>query len=107
LLDSVNNGRVTSGLKSGFDNLDAILHGFKPGELTCIAGRPGTGKTAIALNLTLNIAKYLKARNDKKAEGEKKEAIIFFSIEMRNFELFNRMVMCESGEKISTFSKNN
>lgn len=41
---------------TGFTNFDNIVKGFKPGELILIAGRPSMGKTAIALNMALNMA---------------------------------------------------
>lgn len=41
--------RVT-GLASGFFMFDDLLHGFRPGEQTILAARPGAGKTAMLLN---------------------------------------------------------
>lgn len=45
------------GLLTGYQRLDELLGGLKKGELFILAGRPGTGKTAFALNVALNIAK--------------------------------------------------
>lgn len=61
-------------------NLDKILHGLRPGEMTVIGGRPGAGKTAIAINLALEIAM------------EQKKGIGFFSLEMSKRQLINRML---------------
>jgi len=38
-------------IPTGFANIDAIIKGFKKGELIVLAGRPGTGKSALALNI--------------------------------------------------------
>ncbi len=45
------------GLKSGFTKFDEMTLGFHPGELTILAARPSVGKTALALNIAVNIAK--------------------------------------------------
>jgi replicative DNA helicase len=39
------------GLSSGFKDLDSLLSGFQPGQLILIAGRPGSGKTTLAMNI--------------------------------------------------------
>ena len=41
---------------SGFTELDELLGGFRKGELTIIAGRPGIGKTALCWSMGANIA---------------------------------------------------
>lgn len=61
-------------------NLDKILHGLYPGEMTVIGGRPGSGKTAFALNLALDLGM------------EKKKPIGIFSLEMSKQSLVNRML---------------
>lgn len=39
------------GLSTGFDALDARTGGLRGGDLVIVAGRPGTGKTTLALNM--------------------------------------------------------
>lgn len=46
------------GVPSGFTKLDRVTGGFKAKELTIIAGRPGMGKTAIALQIAKNASIY-------------------------------------------------
>lgn len=48
------------GVMSGFDELDSILHGFQPGELTVIAARPSLGKTSIMLDMSLCTSQSVK-----------------------------------------------
>jgi replicative DNA helicase len=42
---------------TGFRALDDRIGGFRPGELTILAGRPSMGKSALMLGMALNIAK--------------------------------------------------
>jgi len=44
-------------IKTGFRAIDKIIHGFNPGELTILAGRPSMGKSSLMLGFGLNIAK--------------------------------------------------
>ena len=44
-------GGALPGIVSGFKSIDALLGSFKTGCFYVVAGRPGTGKTAIALNI--------------------------------------------------------
>ena len=44
------------GLPTGYDYLDKMCCGLKPGELVLIAGRPGTGKTSLAFNILETVA---------------------------------------------------
>ena len=66
------------GLATGLACLDALLGGMFPGELIILAGRPATGKTALALN----IADY---------HANKGQAVAFFSYEMTSSELVMRV----------------
>lgn len=45
---------VTDGLLTGFCDLDRMCGGLKPGEMTVIAGFPGSGKTSFAMNIGEN-----------------------------------------------------
>ena len=80
-----NRGDVT-GLATGFSNVDRITSGFQPEELIILAARPSMGKSALALNFALNIAKRNK-------NGQATVAV--FSPEMSNDQLVSRMVSLE------------
>lgn len=43
-------------LYTGFFKLDTLTDGLHENELTCIGARPGTGKTAFALQIAMNVA---------------------------------------------------
>ena len=44
------------GLSTGFDDVDRLITGLRPGEMIVIAARPSIGKTALALNMAASIA---------------------------------------------------
>lgn len=46
----------SSGLATGFDDLDEITLGLHPTDLVIIAGRPGSGKSSLAMNIVENVA---------------------------------------------------
>ncbi|GAK73841.1 replicative DNA helicase ['Chrysanthemum coronarium' phytoplasma] len=77
------------GVKTGFNNIDDIIGGFKPGQLNILAARTGMGKTAFMLNLAVNIAKVFQ-------NIPKKNNILIFSLEMISEELIKRLISCES-----------
>jgi replicative DNA helicase len=71
------------GLPSGFSDLDAMTRGFHPGNLVVIAGRPGMGKTSLALN----IAEHAAIRENR--------PVGLFSLEMSQEELALRILSSE------------
>ena len=53
------NHSIFQGVRTGFNRLDWILGGMKPGKLYILAGRPRMGKTALAKN----IAEYVSIKS--------------------------------------------
>lgn len=49
-------GADAPALRTGIGKLDALIVGLRSGELTILAARPGVGKTALALQIALEIA---------------------------------------------------
>lgn len=45
------------GLSTGFPSLDRVLRGLRSGQYCIMAGRPGFGKTTLALNILLAVAR--------------------------------------------------
>lgn len=74
-------GAAFQGLSTGFMAVDNILSGMHDSNLLILAARPGTGKTALALN----IAHFLAVKQKKK--------VAFFSLEMSKEELVDRMLV--------------
>ena len=73
-----------SGLSSGFYDLDSFTQGFQKSDLIVIAGRPSMGKTALSLNICLNIIKNLNL------------PVLFFSLEMSKEQLTYRLLTHET-----------
>ena len=73
-----------AGLSSGFHDLDLLTQGFQKSDLIIIAGRPSMGKTALGLNIALNIIK------------ESKLPILFFSLEMSKEQIMYRLLSIET-----------
>ena len=72
------------GLASGFYDLDSLTQGFQKSDLIIVAGRPSIGKTALGLNIALNIIKNSKL------------PILFFSLEMSKEQIMYRLLSIES-----------
>src|SRR3989338_2466359 len=72
------------GVATGFKDLDNALAGMQDSNLLILAARPGTGKTALALN----IAQYVTT--------VQKKAVGIFSLEMSNDELVNRLLVAQA-----------
>ena len=91
LQQSAQNAGGLTGIPSGYTKLDDITSGWQKSDLVIIAGRPAMGKTSFALSIAKNIA------------VDYNEPIAFFSLEMNNVQLVNRLMsnVCEiSGSKI-------
>jgi replicative DNA helicase len=73
-----------TGLPTGYAKLDQMTAGLKGGELIIVAGRPGMGKTALALNIGLHASQ---------ARGA---PVAIFSLEMRKEELARRLLCSEA-----------
>ena len=73
-----------TGLTSGFADIDAMTTGFQPGNFIIVAARPGMGKSSFALNMAVAAAR------------EAGEPIAFFSLEMSNNELIQRLICSEA-----------
>jgi replicative DNA helicase len=75
---------VTHGLSTGFENLDRMFDGgYSKSTLNTLAAMTGYGKTALALNIALNVV-----LNSKHA--------LFFSLEMDESELVQRVLSMET-----------
>lgn len=83
-----------TGLKTAYTDLDHTLHGFQRGDLIILAARPAMGKTAVALNLAVNVAMCNPGG-----------AVAIFSLEMAAEQLAMRMLSSRSrveGDKLKT-----
>ena len=70
------------GTTTGFKDLDSKLQGMHNGDLIVVAGRPGMGKSSLAMNLAENVL------FDKESLG----GVLIFSLEMSAESLTTRML---------------
>jgi replicative DNA helicase len=85
----------TTGIPTGFTELDRMTAGFQPNDLIIVAARPSVGKTAFALNIAQNVA----TKTD--------ENVAIFSLEMGADQLVMRMLCAEgniNAQKLRTGS---
>jgi replicative DNA helicase len=73
------------GVLTGLKDVDKLLGGMQKSDLLIIAGRPGSGKTGFLLTA----AKYAAQTN--------KKHVAFFSLEMSNEQLVQRLIAQETG----------
>jgi|TARA_R110000751_G_scaffold252195_1_gene351935 replicative DNA helicase len=66
-------------VQTGIDRIDRAIVGFTKGEISIIAGRPGNGKSTLALNIAKNMI-----LDDKK--------VLFISREMPRVELVKKLL---------------
>lgn len=74
------------GIPTGFADLDKLLAGLQRSDLMVIAARPSMGKTALMLNIALNVATKAK-------QG----GVLIFSLEMSKEQLVDRLLAAEAG----------
>ncbi len=73
------------GVPTGLIDLDRILGGLQKSDLLIIAGRPGMGKSGFLLGVAKNAAQ------------KHKKHVAYFSLEMSNEQLVQRLISQETG----------
>ena len=81
-----------TGLSTGFQSIDSLLHGLRGGTVTVLAGRPSMGKSTLALNIANNIS------NTK--------TVLFYSLEMTQEQLMMKIVASETDINLNKVDKN-
>ncbi len=85
LSELAESGSDISGISTGLRDLDKFISGLNKSDLMLLAARPGMGKTSLALNIALNVAKKYPKRT-----------VAFFSLEMSKTQLVTRLLSNES-----------
>ena len=83
-IDYIRKNKTVLGIGTGFPSIDRVMSGLQNTDLITIAGRPGSGKTAIGLNFARNMI-------------HQNRRIGFFSLEMSREQLSLRLASMESG----------
>jgi replicative DNA helicase len=87
-----NRGGDVSGISSGFHDLDHKLGGLHASDLLILAGRPSMGKTALALNIALHVARAKQKAAEANEEHHSGGVVGFFSLEMSAEQLATRLL---------------
>lgn len=77
-------GKRPAGLPVRFAAIDAMTTGFKNKDLIILAARPSMGKTSLALNFAVNVAK-----------PPRRIPVLIFSLEMDDEQIGDRLVISE------------
>lgn len=83
LIESYQKGEVI-GVPTGLRDLDTLTSGFQKTDLIILAGRPGMGKTAVALTMLANAA------------IDYRRTVAFFSLEMGREQLVQRILCSQA-----------
>ncbi|MBW8880671.1 MAG: AAA family ATPase, partial [Asticcacaulis sp.] len=88
-----------AGISTGLIDLDRQIGGLHKSDLVILAGRPSMGKTALAVNIAVNIAKAYAY--EPQPDGTRKTArggvVAFYSLEMSADQLATRILSDASG----------
>jgi len=82
-------GALVTGVPTGFADLDQITAGFQNSDLIIVAGRPGAGKSAVALNFAENAA--------IPTGKHERVPVAVFSLEMSKEQLAQRLLCSQGG----------
>jgi replicative DNA helicase len=78
-------GQASTGVATGFCELDNLLQGLQPSDLVVVAGRPGMGKTSFLLSVTRHTASV------------QQKNVLVFTLETSREQLSLRLLAQETG----------
>lgn len=88
ITEEIQDAKTGTKIKLGFPKLDLMMGGLGPGTLHILAARPGMGKTALAVNMAVNVA----------ANGN---PVVIFSLEMTMEEIGKRIMSSAMTKPVS------
>ena len=83
-IEKFQTGAHEKGISTGITDLDAVLHGLRPGQMITLAARPGVGKSVLGVQFARQCA------------IEQGKPAVIFSLEMSRMEIMIRMAAAES-----------
>ena len=84
----------TTGITTGFENINKFTNGFQRGEVTIVGARTSVGKTLLALNMAYKAA-------------VRKNTVAIFELEMTGESLVKRMLSMASNVSLSKITTGN
>ena len=85
--------KKAQGISTGFEQLDRMCNGLKPGEMFVVAARPSMGKTSLMMNIVEHVCL------------EENKPSMVFSCEMSAFQLVQRLVFARAKFALSQLSR--
>ncbi|MFZ9937426.1 MAG: replicative DNA helicase [Luteolibacter sp.] len=85
--------RGAQGLSTGFEELDRMSNGMKPGDMFVVAARPSMGKTSLMMNIVEHVCMDLGKPS------------MVFSCEMSSVQLVQRLVFARARFALSQLSR--
>lgn len=91
-------GGAITGVPTGFKDLDEMTSGMHDGELIIVAGRPGSGKTSIVLNMAVNLTTRVAKQSDDGdlIYDDPLYGAMIFSLEMPENQIGDRILCSEA-----------
>ena len=97
-------GGNVSGVSVQLIDMDKLFGGFQNSDLIILAGRPSMGKSAVAINLAYNAAKFFQSEQQ---QGKPLKSVAFFSLEMPANQITMRILSMETGIPSEDFRQGN
>lgn len=99
--EAASRGHALTGIPTGFRDYDQKTGGLHPGDVLVIAGRPGMAKTALALNIAVNVATPVETQRPRDGGGHERLtepgwASAFFTLEMPDEQIGFRVACSEA-----------
>lgn len=83
----------SQGISTGYEELDRMSNGLKPGEMFVIAARPSMGKTSLMMNIVEHVC------------IDQAKPSLVFSCEMSAFQIVQRLVFSRAKFALSNLSR--
>ena len=85
--------KSSQGISTGYEELDRMSNGLKPGEMFVIAARPSMGKTSLMMNIVEHVC------------IEQSKPSLIFSCEMSSFQIVQRLVFSRAKFALSKLTR--
>ncbi|TIX51016.1 replicative DNA helicase [Alteraurantiacibacter aquimixticola] len=94
---ALNSGGHVSGKTTGLESVNSKCGGLHDSDLIILAGRPGMGKSSLAMNIAYNCAARLKRDRKDNIEKSVGAGVAVFSLEMSKDQLATRILAEQAG----------
>jgi replicative DNA helicase len=101
---AVEQGTNLQGISTGWRYLDKFIGGYHKGNLIIVGGRPGMGKTALGLSLSVDCCKWANVLlyTIEMSKEELAQRYISYFAQIENYKIRNASMTLQDIERIST-----